>query len=188
LKKPKITVKPSAKPSVKQIVYTCLTAACVAVIFMFSAQDSETSSETSRTVLTEITEFISETFDIAVSYDQVEGAQNIFRKFAHFAEYTLLGIFACNMFREIRAIERKRRAAVAAVIFGLAVAVSDEIHQIFVPGRAARVTDVLIDVCGVCVGAGFVWVVGVVVKSVGRRKDSSEDNRTEGRKKNNVQR
>ena len=163
MKSPKITVK--------LIVYTCLTAGCVVVIFLFSAQDSETSSETSRTVLTEITEFIAETFDVEISYERIDGAQNIFRKFAHFAEYTLLGIFARNMFREIRVIERRRYAAVVTVIFGLAAAISDEIHQIFVPGRAARFTDVLIDVFGVCVGVGLVWGAGLIGQSV--RKWSS---------------
>ncbi|MGV8147190.1 MAG: VanZ family protein [Alkaliphilus sp.] len=39
--------------------------------------------------------------------------------------------------------------------FALCVIISDETHQIFVPGRSAQGTDVLIDSIGVIVGIGM---------------------------------
>jgi VanZ family protein len=45
------------------------------------------------------------------------------------------------------------RAGFTAPFFtGVLYAVSDEIHQLFVPGRAGQIRDVLIDACGVFVG------------------------------------
>lgn len=67
-------------------------------------------------------------------------------KLAHFAAYTVLGLF----------LGRARRAsglsALAAALLGLAYAASDEWHQSFVPGRSADVADWLADALGVLAG------------------------------------
>ena len=66
----------------------------------------------------------------------------VLRKLAHTAEYAILGALL------VRATER------AGLAFGLGVlyAVSDEIHQLFVPGRHGAPLDVVIDAVGVAVG------------------------------------
>ena len=66
----------------------------------------------------------------------------VLRKLAHTAEYAILGALLA------RATER------ASLAFGLGVlyAVSDEIHQVFVPGRHGAPLDVVIDAVGVAVG------------------------------------
>jgi VanZ family protein len=69
------------------------------------------------------------------------------RKIAHAAEYAVLGALL------LRAIEREAPAAA----LGIAYAVTDEVHQAFVPGRQGAPLDVLIDAVGVIVG---VYVVG----------------------------
>jgi VanZ family protein len=45
-------------------------------------------------------------------------------------------------------------------VFCVLYAVSDEVHQLFVPGRGAQVTDVLIDNAGAFVGIGIYEVLG----------------------------
>ena len=40
---------------------------------------------------------------------------------------------------------------------GTLYAVSDEVHQYFVPGRSCELRDMLIDACGVAVGAAALW-------------------------------
>lgn len=65
----------------------------------------------------------------------------VLRSLAHFGEYAVLGILLT------RAVP-----AAAAVPLGVLYAVSDEVHQSFVPGRAATVTDVAIDAAGVLAG------------------------------------
>jgi VanZ family protein len=66
----------------------------------------------------------------------------VLRKLAHTTEYAVLG------FLLLRAIGRQ----VPAVLAGVAYAISDEIHQTFVPGRHGAVYDVAIDTVGVLVG------------------------------------
>jgi VanZ family protein len=66
----------------------------------------------------------------------------VLRKIAHAAEFAVLG------FLLHRALRRDR----LALALGIAYAVSDELHQHFVPGRQGSPTDVLIDAVGVALG------------------------------------
>ena len=66
----------------------------------------------------------------------------LLRKLAHAAEFAVLGVLF------LRAVERPA----LAFLLASAYTVSDEIHQIFVPGRLGSPLDVLIDVAGVAVG------------------------------------
>jgi VanZ family protein len=78
----------------------------------------------------------------------------LLRKLAHMAEYAILGLLLA------RALDRSTlvRTTMLALAFvlGVAYAVSDEIHQTFVRGRAGRPVDVLIDAVGVVIGL-LVW-------------------------------
>jgi VanZ family protein len=64
------------------------------------------------------------------------------RKVAHAAEFAVLG------FLLLRALGRE----LPALALGIAYAVSDELHQHFVPGRQGSLLDVFIDAVGVAVG------------------------------------
>ncbi len=64
-----------------------------------------------------------------------------FRKLAHVGEFAVLGFLLA------RALAR-----VPAFLVGLAYAVSDELHQAFVPGRQGSARDVAIDALGVLIG------------------------------------
>jgi hypothetical protein len=64
------------------------------------------------------------------------------RKVAHAAEFAVLG------FLLFRAGGRER----LALGLGIAYAVSDELHQHFVPGRVGSPLDVVVDTVGVLVG------------------------------------
>ena len=70
----------------------------------------------------------------------------VLRKLAHTCEYALLGAL----------LLRALRSEVAAVAAGVAYAISDEIHQIFVAGRVGSPIDVAIDAVGVTVGV-LLW-------------------------------
>lgn len=69
----------------------------------------------------------------------------IVRKGAHVTEYAVLGLLLAWALRGRYAW---------AVLIGVAYAVTDETHQLFVPGRGGQVTDVLIDSVGVLIGVG----------------------------------
>lgn len=70
----------------------------------------------------------------------------VLRKLAHTAEYAVLGALL------VRATGR----AGLAVGLGTLYAVSDEIHQTFVPGRMGSPVDVAIDAVGVACGV-LLW-------------------------------
>ena len=66
----------------------------------------------------------------------------VLRKLAHLLEYAVLGALL------FRALGREP----LAVALGAAYAVTDEVHQAFVPGREAAPVDWLIDTVGVVAG------------------------------------
>ena len=66
----------------------------------------------------------------------------LLRKLAHAGEYALLGALL------LRALRRD----LPAFALGVAYAISDELHQHFVPGRRGAPLDVLIDAIGVGLG------------------------------------
>lgn len=65
----------------------------------------------------------------------------------------------------IRSGVKGSKAFIFSLMFCILYAVSDEVHQLFVLGRGAQVTDVLIDSAGAFVGIGM---YGVVVKKVAK--------------------
>lgn len=119
------------------IFFWIMTAAVMAVIFLFSCEDGEESKEVSENLLGLIIEYLGN----IVSH-------NILRKIAHFTEYTVLGFFMCGA---IYFSFSKKRLYVPLIPCAL-YAVSDEIHQYFVPERACRIFDVFIDTCGSLTG------------------------------------
>ena len=72
----------------------------------------------------------------------------VLRKIAHTAEYAILGALL---------LRATGRIGVALAV-GIAYAVSDELHQTFVPGRAGKPLDVAIDTLGLVCGIA-VWHV-----------------------------
>jgi len=71
----------------------------------------------------------------------------VLRKAAHAVEFAVLGALL------LRALGSERAAL--ALAFGIAYAASDELHQLFVPGRRGSVLDVLIDAVGVALGVAL---------------------------------
>lgn len=121
----------------------------MAIIFSLSAQPATTSNQLSKGV----TEIVIEAVEKIVPALQLEvGDYNHFvRKNAHFFAYMLLGGLVINA---LSAGGYRTGAAnlILGGLFCVGYAISDEIHQLFVPGRGAQVLDVLIDSGGAAVG------------------------------------
>jgi VanZ family protein len=75
------------------------------------------------------------------------GWDTALRKLAHTGEYAVLGAL----------LQRATGRAPLAFALGVSYAVTDEIHQTFVPGRAGAPLDVAIDAVGVLVGV-LLWL------------------------------
>ena len=74
----------------------------------------------------------------------------VVRKCAHFTEYMVLGILATHAFD----FEGRHTFDVLlpTAVFLLLIPSIDETIQLFVPGRAGMITDVMIDCCGAATG------------------------------------
>lgn len=73
---------------------------------------------------------------------------------AHFCEYALFGFLIQNA---LGCTLPARRAALLAVVIASAYGVTDELHQLFVPGRACDPVDWLVDTAGATLGALIAW-------------------------------
>lgn len=72
----------------------------------------------------------------------------IIRKLAHFTEYLILGVLVINMFTK----NNVKKSYLLSILLCIIYATSDEIHQIFTPGRACQIKDILIDSIGSITG------------------------------------
>jgi VanZ family protein len=130
----------------------------MALIFYLSHQPATESNKLS----TEITEIIIQTIErVAPNMEfDVRGLNHIIRKNTHFFAYLILGVLVINALR----VSRVRGYRSIALALGICIlyAISDEIHQFFIPGRSGEVRDVVIDTAGASVGIMVYMVVGFV--------------------------
>ncbi len=128
------------------------------LIFAFSMENAMESKETSNNFLASIFDLFIDSYDSYTPEQQMailEQYSFFIRKTAHFSIYTVLGFFLANALSYQNTLYRnlhKGRGFALALLIGVLYAISDEIHQIFVPGRAGQVCDVLVDSAGVLVG------------------------------------
>lgn len=80
----------------------------------------------------------------------VERFHFFIRKAAHFIAYFILGALVLRALASSGV--RGWKTVSFAFLLSFVYAISDELHQYFVPGRAAQVRDVLIDSLGACCG------------------------------------
>lgn len=75
---------------------------------------------------------------------------HIIRKSAHFFAYLVLGILMINGLSSSDIYGFKGIGL--AILICILYAISDEVHQLFVPGRGGQVSDVILDSVGTIVG------------------------------------
>ena len=88
-----------------------------------------------------------------------EIASFVVRKAAHFTEYFILYCFSiavCKHYVDIK------KARIYCLFIVLGYAISDEIHQYFIPGREMAIRDVAIDFSGGVLG----FIVNIVIYKI----------------------
>lgn len=121
------------------------------IIFCFSAEDAEQSTQTSGGVIEDVLDTVLP--EDKVTPELVNKFQFPFRKIAHFCIFMLLGFCLSNAFN----VTIKNKWYISypcALVSGILYAISDEWHQNFSLGRGPSFKDVLIDSAGVAVGIG----------------------------------
>ncbi len=130
------------------------------VIFILSGQPGEESTVLSNGIASRLGIVESED-DLAISAAPVFAGLSV-RKIAHIFLYSLLGLATAVHVISLEP-DRKPAATMVIVLFlGVIFAGADEIHQLFVDGRAGMIQDVFIDMigygaasCALCIGR---WV------------------------------
>lgn len=136
--------------------------AVMAVIFMFSAQPSVQSTNTSDSVTIILAKIFVRNYKSMTDYERYETVHTLntfVRKGAHFSVYAILSFFVTLFFLSYEKL-KLRSVFLNTILFCTAYASTDELHQYFVPGRSCQVTDVMIDTCGAMVG--FVVILFIV--------------------------
>ncbi len=140
----------------------------MAVIYFMSAQAANQSSQISGGLVEKIVEIFYRDFDDLdkTSRDEVINLVTVIvRKSAHFLEYFILGLIA---FAIALTYDKKLIILAFGVLFFCVVyAISDELHQYFVPGRACRIKDVCIDSAG---SISAIFILMLTSKSKKRRR------------------
>ena len=120
----------------------------MAIIFKLSAQPGEQSNLLSTKVTTIIVS-LAKLFRPDVN---VLTLNHFIRKCAHFLAYLVLGIIVLFAMRRIGLMGKQGIGF--TLLLCISYAITDELHQAFVPGRTPKLLDVLIDSSGASIGIG----------------------------------
>jgi len=137
----------------RRTVFLLLTLCWMAVIFYFSAQEAQASSDLSGGFIAKLLSLFVEDFDTmdeASRLAMIDSLQTIVRKCAHMAVYGVLGVLL-TLFMSTFPFSASKSFIITLAICVI-YATSDEIHQYFVPGRSCEFRDVCIDSFGSFVG------------------------------------
>lgn len=116
-------------------------------IFTLSSDTAEISSRKSNIIIVKMTEsFIRRDLNKKEEDYYVKKFVKLVRKSAHFTLYFLLGLSMISLSIEYIPLSNKSILTVIFLVF--LYACSDEIHQLFIPGRSGEILDVLIDTIG----------------------------------------
>ena len=121
------------------------------LIFYFSAQTAEESSEVSGSVIEVLAEKFYpeyETLTPPEKQDLISSLQSVVRSTAHYCIYGGLGFFSFLTFISYTNLKYKVRVFWMLETC-LLYSVSDEFHQTFVDGRAMQLTDIIVDFAGI---------------------------------------
>lgn len=123
---------------------------CMAVIFALSAQKGDDSQKLSDSLII--------IFGLEFSSDFV-------RTVAHFLEYAGLSVLVYNaLYQSFGCAKPVLSVAISAIY-----AVTDEIHQLFVEGRACQISDIIIDSFGAITGIAVLSALVFIYKKIKRR-------------------
>ena len=161
------------KLNIRQIIFVVLSVLCMTVIFIFSADNAEDSSEKSGRIVKAVVKIFVSDFDEMDNEKQEEILGNVsffVRKAAHFSIFMTLGFCVSGIFGKIKLLSQNTPIT---LLFCFLYACSDEFHQSFSPGRAPQVRDVLIDTSGALTGIIAFSLIYAIIIHRKRRKSIS---------------
>jgi len=135
------------KKTVLRIIILALILIWMIIIFNFSNQNGEESSNLSRQIASKI-----------VSTDEkIAVIEPYIRKIAHLSEYAIGGVLFICLFLTYNLSDTKR--IMFSIFCGTGYAIIDEIHQLYITGRSGQIVDVFIDTIGVLLGSCMIMLI-----------------------------
>ena len=148
--------------NIKQIIYIILSVIWMVIIFLFSNTPADTSADTSKGLIYDVVSIYEKVFNKNIDKVYIcEKLDHPVRKLAHFTLYYILSFFIYHVFLYSRINWKK----LVTFIICLLYSISDEIHQIFIPGRAGMFSDVVIDCLGVIFCLFIIYCFDKMVKN-----------------------
>lgn len=141
----------------KKVIALVLMLLWMAIIFSFSAQEASESSQQSMGIVKIIKAVAEKVTNSAKNLDFSfwDNVERSLRKLAHGFIYFVLGILAYNYLINCEAKKKKLISLTICLLY----AISDEVHQLFVPGRSGQISDVAVDFAGSVMGIIFFSVL-----------------------------
>lgn len=128
------------------------------LVFNLSSQNGNNSSGLSRKVV----EFF--TKDEAI----IQKVEPYIRKLAHFSEYGLGGVLFISLFSTYEWTDRRK--ITISVLLGIWYAITDEVHQLMVPGRNGAIFDVYLDSLGFSTGVCMMLILIKIAEIIKNKK------------------
>lgn len=158
----------------KRVLTLFLVIAWVAVIYWFSSQAMQETTQQTYDVLVRLG--LATKAELIRSTDpSVVLLKYLARKGAHLLLFMVLGSFVTMAFFTLTR-RRGLRLVLPAWLISSLIGVADEVHQHFVPGRTMQFSDMALDAGGALLGVLVSWAVIAVMLAAGRliRKKSSK--------------
>ena len=145
---------------IKKIITIILIIAWMTLVFYLSNQISDESSKLSGGITRAILHF----FNIleGKTIEQQSQIETIVRKLAHYSIYTIGGILILSHVNLYKISANKK--VIVSQLVGTLYATTDEIHQLFVPGRSGEIRDVCLDSLGVITGIIITLIIQKMIK------------------------
>lgn len=145
------------------------------VIFMLSAQDHVASNKISGVIEDAVIDVTNDDLESKTPYEQRivrESVYSFVRTSAHFLCFAVLGALSLTALLTYRINQLFK--VIISLAFSVLYAVSDEVHQIFVPGRSFEAVDIGFDALGVACGVAVVCSIAYIV-SLKRKSRMEKD-------------
>ena len=162
--------------TVIKVIFGILVITWMITVFTLSNEPADTSSNTSGNTIRAIINLFPNIRNMSENEKEqiVSDLQPIARKLAHFSLYTVGGILIYNFINTFNLKSNKK--FIFSFLIGGVYAISDEFHQLFVPGRSGELRDVCIDSSGVLLGIFIMILLIKLYEKNCRKKQKSIDN------------
>ncbi len=156
------------KLKILRVVAWVMLIATAGIIFYFSHESQAATLETSAFLTDPFVEFFESGKDLDEygAWSLQKTVIRTIRKFAHFLEFAQFGFFLCL----VLVLYRVQHPWPFAILGSTVYAASDEIHQLIMGTREARVFDVGVDAAGATCGAALLLLLVYLWKKHRGRK------------------